>query len=71
MAYSEKLIFVDLETTGANIALDRITEIGIVEIDANGQMRRWSTLVNPGVTITPFIQQLTGISNDIGVNISP
>jgi DNA polymerase-3 subunit epsilon len=65
MAFSEKLIFVDLETTGANIALDRITEIGIVEIEANGQMTRWSTLVNPGVAITPFIQQLTGISNEM------
>lgn len=63
MSQFEKLIFVDLETTGANLALDRITEIGIVEISASGQMTRWSTLVNPGLAISPFIQNLTGISN--------
>jgi DNA polymerase-3 subunit epsilon len=63
MAQFEKLIFVDLETTGANVALDRITEIGIVEVNANGQMTQWSTLVNPGIAISPFIQNLTGISD--------
>lgn len=56
----EPLVFVDLETTGANFANDRIIEIGIVEVDANGA-REWSSLVNPGVAIPPFISQLTGI----------
>lgn len=65
MAYPEKLIFVDLETTGARVALDRITEIGIVEIDMAGRMTRWSTLVNPGTSISPFIQNLTGIDDDM------
>lgn len=65
MAHFGKLIFVDLETTGANFALDRITEIGIVEVDTDGQLTRWSTLINPGLTITPFIQELTGISNEM------
>jgi DNA polymerase-3 subunit epsilon len=63
MTHFGKLVFVDLETTGANLAMDRITEIGVVEIDGDGGMSRWSTLVNPGVEITPFIQELTGISN--------
>lgn len=59
-----KLIFIDLETTGPNSASDRITEIGIVEVDADG-VRRWSTLVNPEVPIPPFIRHLTGISDDM------
>lgn len=58
----EKLIFVDLETTGANPVVDRITEIGIVEVQGE-QVSRWSTLVNPQVPIPPFIQNLTGISD--------
>jgi DNA polymerase-3 subunit epsilon len=45
----EKLIFIDLETTGANPAVDRITEIGLVEVDRAGDAVRWSSLVNPGV----------------------
>lgn len=56
----EPLVFVDLETTGANFANDRILEIGIVEVDQNG-VREWSSLVNPETGIPPFITQLTGI----------
>lgn len=59
-----KLVFVDLETTGANTSIDRITEIGIVEVD-DGKVTRWSTLINPGRPIPPFIQNLTGISDDM------
>jgi DNA polymerase-3 subunit epsilon len=56
------LAFVDLETTGATATADRITEIGIIEVDADG-VREWSTLVNPGVPISSFIESLTGISS--------
>jgi DNA polymerase-3 subunit epsilon len=63
MANYEKLIFVDLETTGTHPISDRITEIGIVEVDRTGQATRWSTLVNPEIPIPPFIQTLTGIDN--------
>ncbi len=59
------LAFVDLETTGATATADRITEIGIVEVDADGSVREWQQLVNPGTRIPPFIEQLTGISNDM------
>jgi len=59
----EKLIFIDLETTGANAVVDRITEIGLVEVDALGNATSWSSLVNPQVSIPPFIQGLTGINN--------
>lgn len=59
------LAFVDLETTGATATIDRITEIGIVEVDADGTVREWQQLVNPGTQIPPFIEQLTGISNEM------
>jgi DNA polymerase-3 subunit epsilon len=63
MAHHDKLVFIDLETTGTNAVSDRITEIGIVEVDAGGKTSRWSTLVNPEISIPPFIQTLTGIDN--------
>lgn len=56
----EPLIFVDLETTGANFANDRIIEIGVVEVDREGA-REWSSLVDPGRPVPPFITGLTGI----------
>jgi len=59
------LAFVDLETTGATATTDRITEIGIIEVDADGSVREWQQLVNPGTGIPPFIEQLTGISNEM------
>lgn len=64
LPHSIGLAFVDLETTGANPAQDRITEIGLVLVDnADGTVTEWSTLVNPEQTISPFIEALTGISN--------
>jgi DNA polymerase-3 subunit epsilon len=65
------LAFVDLETTGATAANDRITEIGIVEVDADGTVREWQQLVNPGISIPPFIEQLTGISNAMVADAPP
>ncbi len=55
-----RLVFIDLETTGANPVIDRITEIGLIEV-VDGVTTRWSTLVNPERSIPPFIQHLTGI----------
>ena len=63
MTNYEKLVFIDLETTGTNPVLDRITEIGIVEVGATGAVTRWSTLVNPEISIPPFVQTLTGIDD--------
>lgn len=59
----DRLVFLDLETTGTNPVSDRITEIGLVEVDADGNATPWSSLVNPEVAIPSFIQGLTGISN--------
>ncbi|WP_179402678.1 exonuclease domain-containing protein [Burkholderia guangdongensis] len=56
------LAFVDLETTGGSAAEHRITEIGVVEIGPLG-VSTWTSLVNPGQPIPPFIQQLTGITD--------
>lgn len=58
--FPEPLVFVDLETTGANFANDRIIEIGLVEVDENGA-REWSMLVNPETEVSAFITGLTGI----------
>ncbi len=58
------LAFVDLETSGSTPTKDRITEIGIVTVDGE-QVERWSSLVNPHQSIPSFIENLTGISNDM------
>ena len=59
------LAIVDLETTGGRPAWDRVTEIAVVAIDNGEVASEWSTLVNPGTSIPPWIQSLTGITNDM------
>ncbi len=56
-------VMLDLETTGGNAVHDRITEIAAVRMEDGVEVERWSTLVNPGVRIPPFIQNLTGITD--------
>lgn len=58
------LAFVDIETTGGTASVDRITEIGIVLVDEEGE-QSWSSLVNPGRRIPPPIRALTGISDQM------
>ena len=55
--------FLDIETTGGNSSRDRITEIGIRFWRAGESVGEWQTLLNPETRISPFIEQLTGISN--------
>lgn len=59
------ITYLDLETTGATPLKDRITEIGLVRIENGVEVARWQTLVNPQQPIPPFIQELTGISNEM------
>ncbi|WP_109477986.1 exonuclease domain-containing protein [Paraburkholderia sp. C35] len=61
-AIAEPIVFVDLETTGGSVGTHRITEIGVVEVGPEGTST-WTTLIDPGQPIPPFIQQLTGITD--------
>jgi len=61
----QPLVILDVETTGANPVYDRITEVGLVEVERGRSVGEWSTLVNPGTRIPPAIQALTGITDDM------
>ncbi|GAA0932144.1 DEDD exonuclease domain-containing protein [Nonomuraea longicatena] len=53
----------DLETTGGSPAEHAITEIGAVKVRAGEILGEFSTLVDPGGPIPPFISVLTGITD--------
>jgi DNA polymerase-3 subunit epsilon len=59
------LVILDLETTGTGITRDRITEIGLLEVENGKVIAEWSSLVNPQAWISPFIEQHTGITNEM------
>jgi len=64
-----KYLVIDFETTGNKPKDgDRIIQVGAVLIE-NGQIvDRYSTLVNPEMMISPFIESLTGITNEMVKN---
>jgi DNA polymerase-3 subunit epsilon len=59
------LAFIDLETTGTNIAADRIVEIAIVKILPGGETLRKRKLVNPQMPIPKASQKIHGISDEM------
>lgn len=61
-------VLLDLETTGATPTQDRITEIGLIRYENGIEVGRWNTLINPEVSISPFIQRLTGITQSMVKN---
>jgi len=60
-----RLAIVDLETTGTRAARDRITEIGVIEVEHFEVVAEWSTLVNPGMALPTEVQALTGITHEM------
>jgi len=56
---------VDLETTGLKPLGNGITEVCCLRVRDGRITDRLSTLVNPGRPIPPFIQSMTGISDDM------
>jgi DNA polymerase-3 subunit epsilon len=61
--FAPSVAFVDLETTGADPAHDRITEIGVVKVVGGTLDHEWSSLVDPQAPIPPAIQRFTGITD--------
>jgi DNA polymerase III subunit epsilon len=62
---NKPLVFIDLETTGINLATDRIVEIALVKIspDATRVVKR--KLINPGIPIPPPSTEIHGITNEM------
>ena len=58
----QALSFIDIETTGTHPSYDRVIEIGILRVENNKLVEKYSTLINPLSHISPFIENLTGIS---------
>jgi ATP-dependent DNA helicase DinG len=55
-------IAVDVETTGLDPQRDAIIEVAAVTFRGDEILDEWSSLVNPHRSVSPFITQLTGIT---------
>lgn len=58
------LIFFDLETTGIDVALDRIVEISYLKIFPNGDEESKTMKVNPTIPIPPKVTAIHGITDE-------
>jgi|TARA_B110000902_G_C14128514_1_gene521012 DNA polymerase-3 subunit epsilon len=61
---SKPIVFFDLETTGVNIATDRIVEIAILKVFPNGNKESKTWLVNPEMEIPKESSEIHGITNE-------
>lgn len=62
------LAFFDLETTGTNIATDRVVEISILKVHPDQSKNVLTERVNPGVPIPKEASDVHGITNDMVAN---
>jgi DNA polymerase-3 subunit epsilon len=58
------ICFFDLETTGIDVARDRIVEISIFKVYPNGNKESKTWLVNPTIPIPPQTTAVHGITNE-------
>lgn len=65
---SKPLLFFDLETTGINIASDRIVEISMLKVYPDGKEETYTQRVNPIIEIPKEVTEIHGITNEDVVN---
>ena len=62
---TKPIVFIDLETTGINVSLDRIVEIALVKIMPDGTKQVKRKLVNPEMPIPAQVTAIHGISDEM------
>ena len=68
LTLNRPIVFFDLETTGINIAKDRIVEISILKVNPDGREESETWLVNPEMEIPKEAIDIHGITNERVVN---
>lgn len=59
------IIFLDLETTGLNLAIDRVVEIALLRVGIDGQKTIKRKLVNPERPIPGEVSAIHGITDEM------
>jgi DNA polymerase-3 subunit epsilon len=57
----QPVVFLDIETTGTDVATDRIVEIAMLKIEPNGKETVYEKKVNPTIPIPTEISEIHGI----------
>lgn len=63
--FPDDYTLIDLETTGFSPQYDEIIELGAIKVRNNEIVDTFSKLIRPGIALNPFIQELTGITDEM------
>src|SRR5258706_12696727 len=62
---SRPLAIIDLETTGVNIAVDKIIEIAVIKLLPDGTTQLKRKIINPQIPIPDSSSDVHGITNEM------
>lgn len=65
LIFPNEYVVIDIETTGLSPEYDEIIEIGAIKIKDNEVVEEYNSLVKPKQKISSFIENLTGITNEM------
>lgn len=65
LSFPESYVVIDIETTGLDPHYDAIIELAAVRYVNNAENGKFTSLVKPPFPISSFIEQLTGITNEM------
>jgi DNA polymerase-3 subunit epsilon len=65
LVLNKPIVFLDLETTGLNLATDRIVEIALLKVLPDGSKQNKRKLINPEKSIPPEASLIHGITDDM------
>ncbi len=64
LTLTRPVVFFDLETTGTDIARDRIVQIAVLKVQPDGKEEVRTRLINPGIPIPAPATEVHHITND-------
>jgi len=64
LSLRKPLVFVDLETTGPRVGVDRVVEFGAVRFEDGLPERELTLALDPGMPIPPSATAIHGVTDD-------
>jgi DNA polymerase-3 subunit epsilon len=65
MRFKKPIAFLDFESTGVDVVIDRIVQIALIKILPTGLIEEYTTLVNPEMEIPEQASEVHGITNEM------
>ncbi len=63
-AFPSTFCIIDTETSGMRPPFSRIIDLGIIRVEKGEVVERYQTLLNPGVSLPPFITGITNLTDN-------